>query len=316
MDRYKAYVANVGICSFARFPICEDLDKVDADVGVLGVPYDASIGWRPGARLGPRDIRNVSPRHSAGGPGLEYGSYYYDVYRKEPVLEGVSIVDCGDVDVAYTDIDRNHGLIIDNVKRLRKRGVFPVLLGGDHSISYPIVRAFDDIENLTIVHFDAHFDLHDNTDGHKYANSSPFARIAELPFAGRMIHIGIRMCMQSEYEFAINRGNLVVTREDVRRDGVQAIIDALPDLGDTYVSIDIDSLDPSVAPGTGSPAVDGLYYHELRELLTGVTQKGTVHGFDLVEVNPLLDPTGRTSLVAVRTVIDFLADIFAKRQSG
>ncbi len=313
MSRYEAYVANVGICSFARCPIHEDLESVDANVAVLGIPYDASIGWRPGARLAPRAIRDVSPRHSRYGPTLSGGSPYFDVYRKTRFLDDISIVDCGDVDVAYTDIERNHGLITANVRTLRERRALPVLVGGDHSVSFPIVKAFDDVENLTIVHFDAHLDLHDSIAGHKFANGSPFRRIAELENVGKMIHIGIRQCSESEYDFANDRGNTVITREDVREQGVQTLIDYLPDLGSVYVSIDIDAIDPSVAPGTGSPVADGLYYHEIREFLRGVTKKGDVKGFDLVEVNPLLDESGRTSLAAVRLILEFLGDIHAQQ---
>lgn len=310
--RYEANIANVGITSFCRTPICEDFEKIEADVAVLGVPYDASSGWRAGARGGPRDIRTYSPRHSLTGNFDNPG--HFDTYTKRCFLAGTTMVDCGDVDIAYTDIDRNFGLITNNVGRILDRGAFPLLLGGDHSISFPIVRAFERMAPLSVVHFDAHMDYHMDMGGYLYSNGSVLRRVSELEFVDKMVHLGIRQCTTAEYAAATKRGNQFVTRDDIRRQGVRAIVDAMPAMENIYVTFDIDALDPSVAPGTGTPLVDGLYYQEARELLRGIATKGKVVGMDLVEVNPYLDTTGRTSLAAVRLMIEFLGDVFVEHQ--
>jgi len=169
---------------------------------------------------------------------------------------------------------------------------------------------------LGIVHFDAHLDWIDEVDGVRFANGSPLRRAAELPFVGLMSHLGIR-CIRSredDYRAAIERGNLLFTRDQIRRLGTQEILDQIPSMKYIYVTIDADALDPSIAPGTGSPTVDGLLYHELRELLQGVAQKEKVVGFDFVEVNPQIDVAGQTSLLATTAILEFLGAIFDQRR--
>ena len=314
MDRYKANLPCVGIPSFVRAPICEDLDQVDAEVAFLGIPYDAGIGFRPGCRFGPRDIRNYSVRYSAWGAMKSAG--YWDINKDRRCLADVRIVDCGDVDIVYYDQPKNFANMTDAVRRLLRQGCLPVIAGGDHSVTFPTVCAFEDFSPLGIVHFDAHLDWIDEVDGVRFANGSPLRRAAELPFVGHMSHLGIR-CIRSredDYRAAIERGNLIFTRDQIRRLGSQEVLDQIPSMKYIYVTIDADALDPSIAPGTGSPTVDGLLYHELRELLQGVAQKGKVVGFDFVEVNPQIDVVGQTSLLATTAILEFLGAIFDQRQ--
>ena len=165
MQRYEANLPSVGLVSFMKSPICEDFSKIDADVAILGVPYDAGIGFRPGTRFGPRDIRNYSVRYSGWGSWKSAG--YWDVNTKKRMLAQTRIVDCGDVDIAYYDIERNMRLITQSVGAILDRNALPVLLGGDHSVSYPIVSAFERFGPLDIVHFDAHLDWIDHVGGRR-----------------------------------------------------------------------------------------------------------------------------------------------------
>jgi agmatinase len=311
-QRYAANLPSVGLVSFMKAPVCEDFSKIDADVAILGVPYDAGIGFRPGTRFGPRAIREYSVRYSGWGGWKSSG--YWDLNDKQRKLAATRIVDCGDVDVAYYDIERNMRLMTDNARAILDRNALPVFLGGDHSVTFPLVCAFDRFGPLDIVHFDAHLDWIDHVDGIKFANGSPFRRISELPFVRQQVHLGIRDLRSREGDFddALKAGSQIFTREEIREQGTKAILDAIPAMNNVYVSIDIDGLDPSIAPGTGSPTVDGLLYHEVRALLQGVAKKGRVVGFDVVEVNPLLDLHGQTSLLTTTMIAEFLGAIFAQ----
>ncbi|MEM6848189.1 MAG: agmatinase [Pseudomonadota bacterium] len=313
-DRYAANMPSVGITSFMKLPIHEDFATLDADVGFLGIPYDAGNSWRPGTRFGPRDIRTNSVRYSTWGGANQQG--YWDINQQKRFLEGVRIVDCGDVDIAYYDIERNMTKITESVGAMLERNVFPILVGGDHSITYPCVRAFERLGQLDIVQIDAHLDWVDAVEGIRYANGSPMRRAMEHDFVRNMAQVGIRDVRSREHEYrtAEAAGSRVFTRQQVRERGVSAVLDDLPPLGNVYVSIDIDGFCPSIAPGTGSPTVDGLLYHEVRSLVQGLAQRGNVVGFDVVEVNPMVDVNGQTSLLASTLIVEFLGAIFdAKR---
>jgi len=317
MPRYSASLPSVGLATFMKSPVCEDLSAIDADVAVLGIPYDCGTGFRPGSRFGPREIRSNSMRFSAWG-SWKGGGGYWDINQKKQMLSGVRIVDCGDVDVAYYDIERNMRLITESVRAILQRKALPVLLGGDHSVTFPVVRAFEAFGPLDIVHIDAHLDFIEDVEGMKYASGSPLRRIRELGFVRHMTHLGIRdiRSRASDYADATHLGSQIITREEIRDAGVEAVLAKMPAMGNVYVTIDIDGLDPSIAPGTGSPTVDGLLYHEVRKLLQGVTKKGNIVGFDLVEVNPAVDLHGQTSLLATTLVAEILGAVFDRRGSA
>ena len=313
MSRYKANMPSVGITSFLKLPIIENLSNLNTDVGFLGIPYDVGNSWRPGTRFGPREIRNYSTRYSGWGGSQQKG--YWDINQNKRFLEDISMSDCGDVDVAYYDIERNRKIITQTVKKILKAGTFPVVIGGDHSITYPCICAFEDFKSLDIIQIDAHLDWIDEVDGIRYANGSPMRRSMELDFTNKMVQLGIRCIRsrESDYNFAKSQGSKIFTRQDIRQKGVDEIVEKLPPLGNVYVSIDIDGLDPSIAPGTGSPTVDGLLYYEVINLLKGITKKSNVVGFDIVEVNPMVDLSGQTCLLATILILEFLGMIFDQK---
>ena len=313
MSRYKANMPSVGITSFLKLPIIENLSNLNTDVGFLGIPYDVGNSWRPGTRFGPREIRNYSTRYSGWGGSQQKG--YWDINQNKRFLEDISMSDCGDVDVAYYDIERNRKIITQTVKKILKAGTFPVVIGGDHSITYPCICAFEDFKSLDIIQIDAHLDWIDEVDGIRYANGSPMRRSMELDFTNKMVQLGIRCIRsrESDYNFAKSQGSQIFTRQDIRQKGVDEIVEKLSPLGNVYVSIDIDGLDPSIAPGTGSPTVDGLLYYEVINLLKGITKKSYVVGFDIVEVNPMVDLSGQTCLLATTLILEFLGMIFDQK---
>jgi agmatinase len=312
-SRYGANLPSVGLATFFRSSPCEDFSKIDADIAFLGIPYDGGIGFRPGTRFGPREIRSHSVRYSAWGGQSANG--YWDLNARKYCLQGFSMVDCGDVDITYYDFDLNRRKMTSSVEAILDRQAFPVLVGGDHSVTFPNVCAFSRFGPVDIVHIDAHMDWRDNIDGVRFGNASPLRRSKELPFVRNMVHLGIRDVRTSADQVADaeKAGARVITREQIRDEGVRPILDRMPELGNVFVTIDIDGLDPSIAPGTGSPTVDGLLYHEVRAILQGVAKQGHVVGFDLVEVNPMVDEHGRTCLLAATLMLEFLGAIFEGR---
>lgn len=313
MNERRASLPHTGIATFAKAPYVADLATLDADVGILGVPTDAAAGMRPGCRQAPRAIRDASTRFGFLGRAGTEG--YFDINQDRRLLEGVRIADCGDADVIYYDAERNVEIIEATVRSIRDRGALPVVIGGDHSISYPVIRAFNQADPLTIVLFDAHLDYVDEMHGLKLTNNSPFRRAQELPFVQTIITIGVRGVKSTDREFreTRTRGNLVFTNYEVFDQGPQGILDRLPAaIGSYYVSIDIDALDPSIAPGTESPEAEGLSYTQIKRILQGLAPRGTMVGLDLVEVNPYLDHAELTQHMAAQLLIEGMATAFVE----
>lgn len=312
----RANLPYTGIASFAKFPIHTDLATVDADVAILGVPWDAGIGYRPGARFGPRGLRDASTRFAFGERGQTV-SGYFDIQLDQRLLNGPRLVDCGDVDSLYLDHERTFRLATEAARTLSRRGALVVGLGGDHSVTFPLIRGLDKLGEFGIIQLDAHLDFNDHVLGVRLANGSPIRRSSELPYVGHIAQIGMRSIRAPEaaYRDALKRGNTIVMMQDLRANGVEATLDRLPPMKQAYVTIDIDAVDPAYAPGTGSPEFDGFTYAELRDLLRGIAARTRVIGFDLVEVSPPWDPTGLTAMLGAQAIVEFLGAIFAARGS-
>jgi agmatinase len=302
-----------GLVSFMRAPVCTDLAAIDADIAILGAPTDEGSPWKPGARFAPRKIREMAVKYAGYGP-VQNQLGYYDIEEDRRYLEYERqfsrIVDCGDSDIIYTNVRRTFDNITRDVKTILKRGVFPVVIGGDHAITYPVVRAYQ--ERLNVVHFDAHLDYRPFIHGVQWANGNPIRNVSKLKTCHHIIQVGIRSLRtrQVDVEDSRARGNDVVTIPEFRRRGHQAIVDRLPKGEPVYVSIDIDVLDLPLVPGCASSEVNGLTYDELRQTLFAIARSREVIGFDLVEVNPMLDvASDNTSLIAAQLIIEFLARI-------
>jgi agmatinase len=290
-----------GIRTFLRAPYVRDLGALDADVVIVGAPVDQGTSNRPGQRYGPRDIREASLIY-AWAP--ENGFYYIDTERT--VLKGVRWADVGDVDVVPRSMERTSRNITAVVDAIVKRGAFPVVLGGDHGVAFPAIRGIGK-SPLTVVHFDAHLDSYGDGDSTVIDHGGWVQQVAKLPGIS-FVQIGMRGIANDSVGVARARqlGSRIVTAERVHREGVRAVLEALPVLGDIYVSLDIDVLDPNLAPGTGTIELGGLTFQQMHELLVGLPGKGRVVGLDVVEVIPFFDSTGVTAQTAVRLIIDLL----------
>ncbi|MHB8730794.1 MAG: agmatinase [bacterium] len=310
-------LAFTGIASFAKAPICTDIGRLQADVAVLGIPWDEGVSYRPGARFGPRAIREASTRFAFGERGAP-AQGYFDIATESRRLSGVSLADCGDVDVLYLDQTTTFARARDAVRRIVERGGLPVVLGGDHSISVPAVQGMEAAGPLDIVQIDAHLDFNDDVFGVRLANGSPFKRISELAFTRKMIQVGIRGIRTREdaYRDAQRSGNTIIPMAQIRRRGLDVVREAFESLsGPCYLSLDIDAFDPPVAPGTGSPAPDGFQRWQVVEIVNELAARFPIVGFDVVEVNPMVDGTGLTASIAAETILEILAAIFVRRES-
>jgi len=304
--------AFVGVPTFLRSDLCLDLARLDGDIAVIGVPTDEGSPFMPGSRFGPRALREHSLRFSP-----EDG--IYDLDRGRGYLARAQgkcrIVDVGDVDVLPTNVETTFANITRDVACILSKGAMPVVLGGDHSITYPIVRAYEGRGPINILQFDAHMDYTPVGHGLSFTNGQAFRHIRRLPFVESMVQVGIRSLRTTEESVLASRadGNRVIGMAEFRRMGRDAFLQQLSKDARFYVSIDVDAFDMSLVPGCVSAEPDGFAYGELRETLTAIAERVDVVGFDFVEVNPQLDVgTGITSYIGAHTIIEFLGHICAQ----
>lgn len=301
-----------GIASFSKWPIVTDLAELDADVAVLGMPYDQSTQYRSGARFGPRGIRDGSTIY-----GFASGNAY-DPERDEVYLdERWRLVDCGDVDIVHGDQDQSHENLRHAVRTIVGRGAMPVVLGGDHSITAPIVEALASVGPFTVIQFDAHLDFVDERAGNRYGHGSPMRRISECGHVDGLAQLGIRgigSSKRGDFEAARAAGSVILSVRDVRRLGLEATLNRIPQSERYYLSMDCDGLDPSIAPGNGSPSPGGFDYYEMQEMLDGIAKLGPIVGFDFVEVAPMYDLSGTTNQVAARLILDLIGFALKERE--
>lgn len=301
----------VGICTFAKSPYVENWDQLQADVAILGAPYDFGTQWRAGARQGPRAIREASTLFSFGHSGA------YDHEDDATYLPAsVRMVDMGDADIIHTDTVRSHQNIEFGVRKCLEAGALPVVLGGDHSINIPCINAFEGRGDIHLVQIDAHLDFVDERHGVRYGHGSPMRRAAEKPYVTGLSQIGIRNVSSTAkegYDTARSMGSDILSVRQLRKLGVDGVLDRIPAGKRYYVTIDIDGFDPSIAPGTGTPSHGGFIYYEVLELLAGLAKRGDVVGIDLVEVAPDYDHTGTTAILAAQILMNFIGRIFHAR---
>ncbi len=295
--------AFTGIPTFLRSNYCPNIAELTAEAAIFGVPFDEGSPFLPGTRFGPRSLREHSLRFSPEGwQDMQTGHHYL----KDAVRLG-RLVDVGDVDIASTNVEKTFENITRLTRGLLDRGVLPVGLGGDHSITYPIVRAFN--EPLHVVQFDAHLDYDPFDGGLRYTNGHSFRHILAMPNIQSLTQIGIRS-MRSEpgnLSEVVENGSRVVSVGEYRREGAGKIIERLPRGAPVYVTIDVDALDMSLVPGCVSGEPNGFTYEELSKGLAALAAHTKVVGFDFVEVNPTLDVgTGATSYLGAHIVVEFL----------
>lgn len=302
----------VGICTFGKNPYVEDWDAIDADVAILGAPFDFGAQWRSGARMGPRAIREASTLFSFGHAGAY--DHEDDVTYLDPTK--VSIVDLGDADIIHTDTIQSHANIEYGVRKILAAGALPVVLGGDHSVNIPCINAFDDQDPIHVVQIDAHLDFVDERHGVRYGHGNPMRRAAEKPYVTGLSQIGIRNVSSTAkdgYEDARAMGSDIQSVRQMRALGRDGMLARIPAGQRYYLTIDIDAFDPSIAPGTGTPSHGGFQYYEVLELIAGLAKRGQIVGIDLVEVAPDYDHSGITAILAAQLLMNTIGRVMHAR---
>lgn len=289
----------IGIQSFFRSDIVKSWEGVD--IGLIGVATDAGLSHRPGARYGPQAVRQQS--------GL---IRYINPITKVIPFDHARVADLGDVPIRNT---LNLDLICEEIyayyRKIYEAGIIPLSVGGDHSISFPILRALGQKRPLALIHFDSHHDTAPEMKGSKYHHGAPFRNAIEAGVIDpkRSIQVAIRdpYCELTE-PFVREHGMRFINMQEFHELGVQGTISRIREIvGDTpaYISFDIDSLDPTVAPGTGTPVMGGLHAREAMQIIQGLNGLKLV-GADVVEVSPPYDPTGMTALAGAQILFEIL----------
>jgi agmatinase len=273
------------------------------DVAIVGAPFDVAVTHRPGARFGPRAIRAAS--------NLTIGAFHHLGLRIEP-FNYLTGIDAGDALCPPGDIQLGHDGIREKLSELLTAApqCLPIVLGGDHSITYPIVRAFSG--PIHVVQFDAHLDYLEPDGDYRYTNEHAFRQIGGLDSVNRLTAVGIRSLRTSArlYRDAVADGNRIVPPHELRELGSHGVAELVPADARCYVTIDIDSLDHSLVPGCVSAEPGGLTYDELRGALVALAERVEIVGLDLVEVNPMVDiGAGATAYLAAHLLVETLGAI-------
>ena len=307
-DEGRLNLPFVGICTFGKYSYNEDWDNINADVAILGAPFDSGSQYRSGARMGPRGIREASTLFSFG----HAGAYDFEDDIIYLPSESTKIVDLGDADIIHTDTKQSHENIKFGVKKILESNCIPVVLGGDHSINIPCINAFEDQEPIHVIQIDAHLDFVDERHGVRYGHGNPMRRASEKDYVSGMTQIGIRNVSSTAregYLDAKKRGSKIFSVRQLRNTGIDNILKEIPKNKRYYLTIDIDAFDPSIASGTGTPSHGGFYYYEILELIDGIIKQGNVVGLDLVEVAPDYDLTNSTSTLAAQLLMNTIGRI-------
>lgn len=295
------------IATFMLLPTTQS--PAGLDVALLGIPYDGGVSYRTGARFGPRAIREQSSLIRTWNPVLKVHPF-----------QRLRVADCGDVDVVPISIERTFAQVEKAVDNVVGAGAIPLIAGGDHSVTLPILRSLARRHGpLSLVHFDAHPDTWDQYFGSRFFHGTPFRRAVEerLLDPRRMIQVGIRGPVYGPEDFAFHdeHGIEVIRVEAVKEQGLAWVAGRLGRLrgGPVYCSFDIDAVDPAYAPGTGTPEVGGLTSYEAVALVRALAGMNLV-GADVVEVSPLYDGPGQvTALLAANLMFELVSVMALER---
>jgi len=294
--------------TFLNFPFQGDLDALNADIAILGIPF--GMPYYPDGMANDQSRAPDALRQAA--EDVDYTLNHYDFDLGGPLLDNrdIKVVDCGNV----TADMRDHGAHYRNAdaaaRKILNSGATLISLGGDHGIPIPVLRALEDRgEKITLGQVDAHIDWRDEISGETNGYSSPIRRASEMDWIGDIVQIGIRgigSARTPEVEYAKAYGADIITAYEMHDIGMQAVLDRIPDGGPYYLTIDADGLDPTIMPGVISQTPGGVNWVQMHKLIHGLVNKGRVVGMDLVEIAPSKD-VGTTTLVhAERLICNFI----------
>lgn len=311
----------VGPTSFMKLPWIPDaaeLARRKPDVAIIGAPFDDAVSHRPGARFGPRAIREAQ---------YTSGSIHSLQLGVEP-FEVLDVVDAGDANIVPAWIDRGHALIYRKVREVAETGAIPIVLGGDHSITWPSATAIAEVRrpgSIGIVHFDAHADTASEDWGVLAGHGTPMRRLIESgAVKGRnFVQVGLRGYWPpvEVFEWMKSQGMRYHFMREMEERGAEAVIaDAIAEALDgpetIYLSLDIDVIDPGMAPGTGTPEPGGMLTREVLRAIRQIVSQVELCGMDIVEVSPPYDHAEVTAMAANRAALEAISALAVKKQAG
>ena len=284
-----------------------DMEMARADVAFLGIPFGSGYSFAeqvPDQSNAPAAMRRATDRilRSLERYDFDLGGPLYD---NRPVRA----VDCGDVWADVHDPTGHVARAEAAVRRMLAAGALPIVLGGDHAVPIPVLRAFDGAGPITLVQIDQHIDWREEVNGVRDGLSSPIRRASEMAHIGKIFQIGLRAtgsARQEEVDAAIAYGANLITAYELHEAGADAILARIPDGQCYYVTIDMDGMDPSCAPGVLAPSPGGVTFAQARALLCGLVRKGRVVGMDIVEITPRTDVNAATCITAGRLIVNLL----------
>ena len=293
--------------SFHNFPIETDLDNLNADVAILGIPFGDPYSMGEASNdqaFAPTHIR----RHC--GRALR-GLDRYDFDIGGTLLDGrdIKVVDCGDVIGVAKDVAGNHARSEAAVKKILAAGALPIILGGDHAIPIPVFRAYEGCGPITLIQVDAHIDWRDIFHGVRDGLSSVIRRASEMDHINDIYQIGLRAAGSArpeEVDAALKYGAHLIPDIELQEIGMKSVLDRIPDGGQYYLTIDADGVDPTIMPAVAGPAPGGVNYPQMRTLIQGLVNKGKVVGMDVVEITPSRDLNGITAVTAGRFICNLI----------
>ncbi len=293
------------------FPLNLDLDNLDADIVIMGVPF--GLPYYPNELSNDQsttpDILRSNAQDAAWDEPRTLKHFDWDLGGPLLNNKNIRIVDCGNVTADFRDPREHYRRAEKVAKKIFDSNATLICIGGDHGIPIPIMRALPNSEPVVLIQIDAHMDWRDEVNGEKEGYSSPIKRASELSSISAIYQIGLRGVgsgRQQEYEDATNYGSNLISAYEVHNIGIKAILDKIPNDVNFYVTIDADGMDPTIMPAVNAPTPGGLNWLQIRELIHGIVKKGRVLGFDLVEISPSFEKGNTTLVHAERLICNFI----------
>jgi len=296
--------------TFLDFPFANDLDSLDADIAVLGIPF--GMPYQTAAMPNDQSRAPDAIRRTPTIEDVEYTRNHFDFDLDGHLFAGknIKVVDCGNVIANPADPKEHYRLAEQAARKIFSQGAILIALGGDHGVPIPVMRALDVFdEAVTLVHVDAHLDWRDEVNGETEGYSSPIRRASEMPWIDRIVQIGLRgigSARAREVADARAYGADLISAYEMHAIGMDAVLDRIPDGGPYYLTIDADGIDPTIMPAVMAQTPGGLDWMQTRKLVHGLVRKGRVLGMDLVEIAPQNDVGNITMIHAERLICNFI----------
>jgi agmatinase len=296
--------------TFLDFPLVSDLDSLQADIAILGVPF--GMPYETAAMANDQSRAPDALRQAASLLMVSYTKNHFDWDLGGPLLDGreVKVVDCGNVTADMADHKEHYRRAEQAARKIFAAGTTLITLGGDHGVPIPIMRALEvHGAPITLVHVDAHLDWRHEVNGETEGYSSPIRRASEMPWIDKIVQHGMRglgSARTGEVDDAMAYGASIITAYEMHDEGMDAVLDRIPEGGPYYLTIDADGIDPTIMPAVMAQTPGGLDWMQIRKLIHGLVAKGPVLGMDLVEIAPMHDVGNITMIHAERLICNFI----------